>query len=390
MIYSILIINKAGLNLLERRYADPIGEDAPDASLISGMLVAIAQYCDNLTNDEIQTVTLGSSSFFLLRFMDLLLVMHTDLGHSKYLSLAKLQRIGESFVEKFPWLGSFDTGLFVNDSPELYQTFIPILDAILMDKSAMELEIIIDSFLTGKGSVGTLVRDLREKKTLLSSADQEWIPRITQLCNLFHVFFEYSEKNPQNRREHEKYALYNTKDLWIVGLKREHLLLLSLFKGKIDHTILMDVLHGTLGNILSFISEYYNEDDFAVAPQTVLVIGDSMECALLGRMMEFEDYAIFKASNIEFALAKMQLKAPQLVIFDRNGASESNIKKFLDEMENNRQFSKIPIFVIRNSASEEDHMSKRSLFVYNLYLPIRRDHIEWIRQVASESVTQVT
>ena len=371
MIYSVRIIDSAGLTLIDRRYAEPSGDEALDPNLISGMLSALAQFCEQLIQDEIQTITLGNSQFFLLKHQGLLFAMHTDLEHSKYLSLAKLQRIKESFSEQRPQT------LLTEGNEEIFQHYIPILDALLGDRTAVELEIIIDYFLAGKGIIGTHIRDVQKNEIVLARSPQVLQPRLGEYTNLFQVFFEYAERSLNPPSSVEKYAIFQTDNSWLIGFKQEPLLLVALFQGDLDHNIMMDIIHGTLGDVLQFIADYFYTIEGAKPTQTALIIGESLESAILARLLEFEDFSIFQAATSDAALAKMRIKTPQIVIYDVDDNPDADA--FFDEIESDPQLAKIPLIILRGKGAPAA-LIRTKITAFNLYKPVRREHINWIKQ----------
>lgn len=372
MIYSVRIINRAGLNLIEHRYAEP-SDDEYDPNLVSGMLSALSQFCEQLTQDEIQTITLGNSQFFLLKHMDLLFTIHTDLSHSKYLSLAKLQRIKMSFTEQYPKSDLFHKNKWV------FQDYIPILDEILREQTVIELEIIIDYFLTGKGIVGTHIRDIKKNAVVLTRSPPELLPKLTEYTNLIQNYFDYTERSLHQLNSTEKYVIFQEGNSWLVGIEQESILLVALFQDELDHNIVMDIIHGTLGDVMQFIAKYFQDTfGWVKSSSTALIIGDSLESSNLARLLESDDFSIVQTPTSETALATILTKSPQLVIYDLENPSDTKI--FFDKIEKHKQHLTIPIILLRPEKGAPDIPVHPKFPAFNIFKPVRREHINWIKQ----------
>jgi len=95
-------------------------------------------------------------------------------------------------------------------------------------------------------------------------------------------------------------------------------------------------------------------------------------------LLEFEDFSIFRASTRESALVKMQIKPPQIVIYDVDNSSDA--ETFFDKIEKDKRLSKIPFIILRAKEDTLDAPIRKSITAFNLYKPVRREHINWIKQ----------
>ncbi len=157
---------------------------------------------------------------------------------------------------------------------------------------------------------------------VLTRSPPELLPKLAEYTNLIQNYFNYTERSLHQLNNTEKYAIFQEGNSWLIGIAKESTLLVAIFENELDHNIVMDIIHGTLGDVLQFIATYF-QDTFGwiESNSTALIIGDSLECSKLARLLESEDFSIVQTSTSETALATILTKSPQLVIYDLENQS---------------------------------------------------------------------
>ena len=254
----MLIITTEGKTLVERSYSVDSAYE-PDLSLYGGFVAAIAKLGEDVAQDKVRVIQLGTAQFVVMRSNGLLFTLHVGFEVSHFTAMAKLNRIRDVLLAKYgPSLAES-----LRDSPHL-PSLIAEIDAIIVEQTAIDLEQILDYFLTGEHIVGGELLNTQTGETLFSH-NREGIEDIVKMnSTLFQIFMELIETqcslpSVSTESKKKKNLIFKIGGHWLCGIQEEELLLVSIFKKNVDQDVLLDIVYGKLGQILTFVAQYFKE-----------------------------------------------------------------------------------------------------------------------------------
>ncbi|MFX0211747.1 MAG: hypothetical protein ACFFDT_37570, partial [Candidatus Hodarchaeota archaeon] len=187
-IHSVLIITTEGKTLVERSYSIASACET-DLSLYGGFVAAIAKLGEDVAQDKVRAIQLGTAQFVVMRSNELLFTLHVGFDVSHFTAMAKLNRIRDVLLTKYgPNLAES-----LIDSPFL-PSLIAEIDAIIVEQTAIDLEQILDYFLTGENIVGGELLNTQTGETLFSHISEGIEDIVKTNSTLFQIFMELIER----------------------------------------------------------------------------------------------------------------------------------------------------------------------------------------------------
>ena len=277
-IRSAIIITTEGKTIVERNYWLD-ADTQSNLSLFGGFVASIAMMCEDIAQDEVRDIMLGSAQFVILRVENLLITLHVGFEYSRLLAMAKLRRIREALetkqqqmiglqklqdtldLKQEEWQISEKVWDSIPDSP-LFPSLLDDIDKIVFEPTTVDLEQVLDYFLVGENILGVELRRRSDDKILFThfTSINEDMLKLNSV--LFRVFFELMATEgavSSDLKSSGRTFISRIGDYWLSGIQQGDLVLVSILDQHVDQSVVLDIVHGNLGDTLAYVAQYFSE-----------------------------------------------------------------------------------------------------------------------------------